>query len=66
MIAMPKRCNVNTVRDYKILPDCLTELRYPSRHRLATLLAWVHEKFALDQVIDRHIAVQRRLTAGGT
>jgi glycosyltransferase involved in cell wall biosynthesis len=44
MIAMPKRRHIITFRDLKTLWDWLIELRYPSRHRLATLLAWVYER----------------------
>jgi len=44
MIAMPKRRHIITFRDHKSLSDWLIELRYPSRHRLATLLAWVYER----------------------
>ncbi len=44
MIAMPKRRHIITFRDHKTVSDWLIELRYPSRGRLATLLAWVYER----------------------
>ena len=44
MHAIPDKKHLITFRDHKLLGDWLVELRYPSRGRLHTLLAWIYER----------------------
>jgi glycosyltransferase involved in cell wall biosynthesis len=47
MRAMPQKKHLITFRDPRFFPDWITELRYPSRSHLQTLLAWFYESNVL-------------------
>jgi glycosyltransferase involved in cell wall biosynthesis len=58
MRAMPHRKHLITFRDHKLFGDWLVELRYPSRSRLRTLLAWIYER---NHLVGRAIRDSDRL-----